>query len=362
MHRIKSLFIAGLIALTGCEEEAVVAEAPIRAIKTHMVSERAGEQSRRISGITEASVVTDLAFESSGRMTEILVDVGDAVSKDQIVARLDPETFNLRISTSRSQLVDARAKLTDANSKFKQQEELLKQGFTTKTSYDTALANRNSAESNVQVAQSQLKLSERDLDKAILKSPFDGLVTAKYAERFSEVSPGQKIVQISANGDTKVNSNVPEGLVRRLVPGQKVSVFFPTLSDVEVHGHITQIGARATQTNSFPVTIVLERSELNLRSGLTAEVLFAFKTEATGKAFLLPLGAILPTAEEGKANVFVFDETEGVVRKRDVTVLNVSGNDLEVSGDIAEGDIVASAGVSFLIDGMKVKLLETPAK
>ena len=362
MRRLAFLAIALFPLLAACGEPEVAPEIPVRAIKTHVVSERAGEQSRRIAGLTEAAVVTDLAFESSGRMTEINVDIGDAIAKDQVIARLDPEPFDLQISTSRSQLVDAQAKLADATAKFAQQKELYEQGFATKTAYDTAIANKDSAESNVQVAESQLRLAERDLERAVLTSPFAGQVSEKFVERFTEVSAGQKIVQVSANGETKVKANVPEGMVQRLEPGQVVKVSFPTLNDAVVSGRITQIGARATNTNSFPVTVVLDPSDLPLRSGLTVEVIFAFETAATGKAFLIPLGALLPTTEPDKGYIFVFDKTESVVRKRTVQVLNVSGNDLEVAGEIAEGDILASAGISFLVDGMKVKLLRTAAQ
>jgi RND family efflux transporter MFP subunit len=362
MRRFVALVLAIFPLLAACGEEEAPPEVPVRAIKTFTVSERAGQQSRRIAGLTEAAVVTDLAFESAGRMTEINVDIGDRVENNQVVARLDPEPFELRISTSRGQLVDAQAKLTDAKAKFEQQKELYEQGFATKTAYDTAQANLNSAESNLQVAESQLKLAERDLERAILKAPFAGQVSEKYVERFTEVTAGQQIVQLSGDGETKVKSNVPEGLVQRLQPGQMVTVSFPTLNDALVEGRITQIGARATSTNSFPVTVVLEANELSLRSGLTVEVIFAFETEATGKAFLLPLGSLLPTTEEGKGYVFVFDAAESVVRRRTVQVLNVSGNDLEVTGDIAVGDIIAAAGVSFLVDGMKVKLLQTAAE
>lgn len=362
MRWLAILGVAVLPLLAACEEEQAAPELPVRAIKTFVVSERAGEQSRRIAGLTEASVVTDLAFESSGRMIVIDFDIGDAIEKDQVIAKLDPEPFDLRISTSRGQLVDAQAKLADAEAKFAQQKELYEQGFATKTAYDTAIANKNSAESNVQIAQSQLRLAERDLERTVLTSPFTGQVSEKYVERFTEITAGQKIVQVSANGETKVKANVPEGMVQRLEPGQTVTVSFPTLNDAEVAGHITQIGARATSTNSFTVTVVLDANDLPLRSGLTAEVVFAFETAATGKAFLIPLGALLPTTEEGKGFIFVFDKAASVVHRRAVHVLNVSGNDLEVTGEIAEGDILASAGISFLVDGMNVKLLQTAAE
>ena len=57
------------------------------------------------------------------------------------------------------------------------------------------------------------------------------------------------------------------------------------------------------------------------------------------------------------ATVFVYDEASSTVKKRQITVGGIRGNDLVVTGGLEAGDLVASAGVSYLVDGQKVKLL-----
>jgi multidrug efflux pump subunit AcrA (membrane-fusion protein) len=79
-----------------------------------------------------------------------------------------------------------------------------------------------------------------------------------------------------------------------------------------------------------------------------------------GKGFLLPLTVLYP--EGGKdlknvATVFVYDEPSSAVKKRQITVGGVRDNNLVVTAGVAPGDLVASAGVSYLVDGQKVKLL-----
>ena len=73
---------------------------------------------------------------------------------------------------------------------------------------------------------------------------------------------------------------------------------------------------------------------------------------------MLPVTAVLATKSNGAGIVFAYNKVAGAVQPRKVQVVNVRDNELEIAGDIKVGDIVAVAGVSFLVDGMKVKLLD----
>ena len=356
-QRFVSVLLLGLL-LTACEEEAAPPVEVVRSVKTMVLATRAGEQTRKIAGITEAATVTDLAFETAGRILEIRVDIGDTLNKGDVVASLDAEPYRLRIRSAEGQLSEAQARLSDAEAKFEQQNTLYKKGFATKTAYDTALANLNTSRSAVEVATSQLRLAERDLQLTTLKAPLSGRLTEKYVERFYEITAGQKIVQLSADGDLKVKASVPEGLIAQLNVGDKITAQFPTLDGKQLPGTITQVASRAGTTNSFPIIAVLDENDPAVLPGLTVEVVMSFKTDATGKAFLVPVTAVLPAPEPRVGSIFVFDKTAGTIEERKIKVVNVRGNELEISGDIAEGDIIAVAGVSFLVDGMKVKLLD----
>ncbi len=363
-------FISLLVfALSGCEEEKAAVEAPIRAIKSMVVKERAGEQVRRIAGVVEANLVTDIAFEVSGRILEFKGEIGDKIETGVLIARLDPEPYLLKIQSATAQLNEANARLKDANAKFTQQSTLFNQGFATQTATDTAKANLDSAKSAVSAAGSALDLATRDFKKTDLIVPVSGQITAKYVERFAEVKAGQQIVQISSDGQMKIKATVPEGLVQRLKVGDAVNVKFPTILEQEGHqaiaqvgrGRIIEIGGRAGSINSYPVTALLTSQHPDAKPGMTVEIDFRFTTQATGTAFLLPVTAVLPIDAKNGGTVFVFDEKEKTVRQRRIEVVNIRDNELEVIGEIKAGDIVAIAGVSFLVDNMAVSLLNNAA-
>ncbi len=362
----KFLVLAFLPLLAACEEQKTVVDPPVRAIKSLVVTQRAGEQVRRIAGIVEANLVTDIAFEVSGRLLGLKAEVGDRVDAGDLIARLDPEPYLLRIQSTQAQLNEAEARLKDAAAKFAQQSTLYKKGFATQTAFDTARANLDSATSAVKLTKSSLDLSKRDFKKTDLIVPVSGQVSKKYVARFAEIAAGQKIVQISSDGQLKIKTTVPEGLVQRLKVGDAVDVSFPTILEKKGNktvaqsgsGRISEIAGSAGSANSYAVTARLTSKHPQAKPGMTVEVSFKFTTAATGTAFMLPISAVVPTAQKHQGIIFVFDEKAKVLRKRNIQIVNVRDNELEVVGEIKAGDIVAIAGVSFLLDNMKVTLLD----
>lgn len=359
---IGAIFLAPL--LTGCAEEAPPEPLPVRAIKYMTVSERAADQIRRLAGVVQAGTTTDIAFEIGGQVTALPVGIGDSVKQGEHVGRLDAERYTLSLESAKGELQNAEAKLRDAQKKFAQQKELHDKGFATKTAYDSALASLESARSQVEIARSQVAISRRDVQKTVLVAPFDGRVSAKYVEVFTEVAAGQQILQIHSEGDFEVVASVPETLIQVVGVGAPVDIRFTTLGGALeaasriAKGTVTEVGSQATAANAYQVIARIDDQVPGVRPGMTAEVAFRFETEASGKAFMLPKAAVRVGKEVRQGLVYAFDAEAKVVREREVYVVNIRDNDLEVTGDIAAGDILAVAGVSFLADGMPVRLLD----
>lgn len=352
------LIITGSV-VSGCsEDETQQAEAPIRAVKTIKVSERATNQVRRISGIIEAETITDLSFEISGQIVKLSVDIGDRVTKGDILGELETEPYQLKVDTARAELAKAQAALNDAQQKFNQQNTLIKKGFTTKTNFDTSKANLQTSENQVKIARTQLSIAERNVRKTKLIAPFSGQIATRYVNVFTEVGAGQKIIELHNEGNHQVEVSIPENLLRQIKTGDQVEVHFPTLNQLSTTGKIEEISSRTRTANAFPVKISLDKQFPEIRPGITAEVTFRYSTNATGSAFILPITALSPDVTASKADIFIFDPKTQRVRKKTIQVVNILNNDLEVAGDIKQGDIVVIAGISFLSDGMKVKLLD----
>jgi len=354
-----ALLFASTLALASCGSEGEKAEEfPPRAIKYMKIGEVADSASRTLAGVVKAGTRSNVAFETAGRIVDLKKTVGDIVAEGELLAALDPEPFELKVSEATFTLNQAKATLKDAQQKHFQQEQLWQKKVTTRTAYDTAVSNLSNAEGQVGIAESQLELRQRDLKKTKLIAPFPGRIAEKKIEIYEEVSAGQPIFVVQTDDENEVEVVIPENLIDRISVGDTVSVAFPPLGGLEIDAKITEISPVAGEANAFPVTVRLSKSPPDVRPGMSAEVTLRFDTEATGKAFSVPLSALKPDVQSKAATVFVYDEADGVVRMRPVQVVAIQGNTPQIVGGVKAGEIIATAGVGHMYDGMKVRLLD----
>ena len=131
--------------------------------------------------------------------------------------------------------------------------------------------------------------------------------------------------------------------------------------DLVLTGTIKELGAKAQQVSAFPVVVRLKNDVPSLNAGMAAEVSLEFPL-TSGGGYLVPLSVLVPEGGkdlQGVASVFVYDGTSSTVHKRTISVGGIRENQLVVTEGLRSGDLVASAGVSYLTDGQKVRLLAT---
>lgn len=360
--RLWAVLIVLPVALIACDDEAdAPEEAQVRAIKYITLDQRAGLQQRRIAGIVKAAITANVGFETGGQVTELLRKAGDQVTEGDLIARLDSEPYRLQLEQARNALDQALALADDAQKKFDQQRQLRTQGYATQTALDSAESVLKNAQGAVGVAQSQHGLALRELSKTDLKAPFSGVIARQSVEVFEEVTSGQSIYALQTSGEDKIEASLPETLINIVALGSRVEVNFPPLGDATVIGTVDEIAPLTGEANAYPIEVGLERAPPGLRAGMSAELLFSFAADSTGTAFQVPLTAVKAGLSEDESAVFVFDPAARTLSEQPVEVVNVNGNMLEIVGALSEGDIIASAGISFLHDGMKVDLFD-PAK
>ena len=162
---------------------------------------------------------------------------------------------------------------------------------------------------------------------------------------------------MQTKGDNEVKVSLPETLVNAVNVGDVVNVIVALASPDPIAGHITQVAPLAAESNAYPVTIVLEKDAPNIRPGMSAQAIFRFRnSDESIDAFSIPMSAIKPDAGSEGGEVFVFKD--GRLSARRVSVTNLRDNVLHVTGDINSGDIIATAGVSLLYEGMPARLLD----
>jgi RND family efflux transporter MFP subunit len=345
------------LALTACKEKTEIME-EIRAIKTITVSEQAAEQIRKLSGLVAAVDSSGLSFQVGGQVESVEVDIGDRVKKNQVLAVLDPEPYQLEVDAVGAELVKARANVVNTKSEYDRQQRVYEQGAGAKSDLDSAEYNYRAARSAVDYQIARLDQANRNLRKTKLLSPYDGTIAWRAVNPHEEVKVGQKVFEIDAKGAMEVQLAVPETTIDRIHIDDPATITFPTLPGESAKGRISFIGSAAVKANAFPVKVELIDPNEKVKPGMTAEANLSMKDENQQPGYLVPLQAILPAPEANRGYAFVYDPETSTVKKTAVRSRGSEQKKAIVYEGLAAGDIIAVAGVSFLADGMKVKLIK----
>ena len=360
-------FIFCCFALAACQDETAEtsAEPPIRGLKTILIQDVEETTIRRYPSVLQPDAISTLSFEVAGRLTEISLDVGQKVKKGEVLAEIDTRSLELQVESANAALNEARSLAKNAAEDAKRKEELLKKKIISQAAADQSRTEAETTAARVVQAQRSLETAEENLTKASMEAPFDGIINSVEVQSFSNIGVGTTVATVYATDAFETSFSVSFDVVSRLAVGKKVQVRLADSPDVVLAGHISELGARADTVSSFPVVVSLDETDPSIKAGMAVEISIEFSVPS-GAGFALPL-SVLPfdgdldppksPNEPGKSQVFVYNPDTSTVSRRDVLVGGVRENKIIIIDGLNLGEYVASAGVSFLREGQKVKLL-----
>jgi len=346
-------------ALSGCGGEEQV-ETVLRPVRYQQVFASGGERLRSFSGTAQAGVESRLSFKVAGTIRSIPVTVGDSVASGALIAELDPEDYRLQVQQAQAALAQAEAQARKADADYARARQLYENNTLSRAELDAYRTAAESAEQSVRAAEQSLELARLQLSYTRLTAPVAGAVAAVNVEANENVQPGQPVVLLTSGSRLEVVVDVPEVLISRIREGDRVAVTFDALPDRRFPAVITEVGVAATGAGlTYPVTVLLQDSDPDIRSGMAAEVAFRFEYQGQRELYLVPAMAV-GEDREGRF-VYVVEPTDsgvGVVHRRGVTVGDLTAGGIEVFEGLADGDRVITAGVSKIEDGQAVRLPE----
>ena len=345
------------VALTACKEKTEIVEV-VRSIKTITVKEQASEKIFKFSGVVAAVDSSGLSFQVGGQVISVEVDIGDRVTKDQVLAVLDPEPYQLDVDAIQAELIKAKDNAAKSKAEYERQKRIFEQGAGAERFVEVSEYEYKAARSAVDYQIARLDQVNRNLRKTKLLAPYDGTIAWRSVQPNEEVGAGQKIFEINATGEMEVELAVPETTIDRIHIDDPATITFPTLPGETSQGRISYIGSAAVKAGAFPVKVVLIDPNKNVKPGMTAEANLVAKDEKQKPGFIVPLQALLPAPEANRGYAFVYDSQTSTVKKTAVSSRGIADKKAIVDEGLSAGDIIAVAGVSFLADGLKVRLMQ----
>ena len=313
---------------------------------------------RRLTGTVRAADRAPLGFEVDGRVALVLAEIGDSFAKGDVLATLETTSLQIALDQAQAALIEAQAMQTEAELDFRRQQTLFERDVVSQAARDRARATFDSASSRLAVSQTRVADAQERLGDAELIAPYDGQIAARMIEPAQLYRPGEAAfeVQSSASG-FEIEVTVPETVIARIALETDHDAALLDGSGTLLKTELHEIGSRANQRSGFPVVFAVHDAPETLRAGMAAEVAVRLDPagDTDGNPITVPLSAISVGDGDARA-VFVYDSASATVLRRAVTLAGVEGDMALIADGLTPGDIVATAGLPFLRDGMDVAL------
>jgi HlyD family secretion protein len=242
------------------------------------------------TGTLSAISTVDVGSQISGQVTDVLVDFNDRVTKGQVIARIDPSTYQAQIAQGSAQVASARANLATAQATlrnaqvdFDRKSALAGQQLVAKSDVDLARAALDQARAQVNAAQAQItqqqastQTTRLNLQRTVITSPVDGVVLTRTIEPGQTVAASLQapvLFQIAEDlAQMEIVLAIDEADIGQVKAGQAVNFTVDAFPERSFRGVVQQVRLSATNTNNvitYPVVVTVDNRDEVLLPGMT---------------------------------------------------------------------------------------------
>lgn len=339
------VLLSCMILLTACgpEKERVTKEPVVRPVKLITLEQASANGSNRYPAVIDAVQSTNLTFEVSGLIEDILVDESQDINKGDVIAKLRQRDF-------KNNLDSAEAQFKNAEEEYQRALRLFKADAIAKNILEQRESQRD-------VAQSSLDTAKKALEDTVLRAPFSGVVAAVPVKKLQTVQPGTTVASLLDLKTLEAIIDLPASVIATIEQRQDKRAFVlldaaPNTSIEATFKEASLIADSVSQTYrvtfSFPPP-----KDLLILPGMNATLVTQYANENNGVQVALPLAAIL--SEGNQQFVWVVDTNTMLVSKREVELEQGIGDALIVKSGLKPGETIAGAGANYLSEGIVVR-------
>lgn len=254
----QSLAVSLLMMMTGCNKESSTQREPVR-VKTIQMTNY-GVASMQYSGTVEEESGVTLSFQIPGTVDRLPVNVGQRISKGQLVASVNP-------ATEQNAYNAAKATLMQAQDAYDRMEQLHDRGSIPEIQWVEVQSKHSQAAASEQIAK-------KNFQDCRLTAPFSGVIISKDMEVGQSAMPGQPVVKLARIGKVKVNVAVPESEISTIHSGEIAKIDVPAING-NFNGVVVEIGIAANPiSHTYDVKILVDNPAGKLMPGMVAKVVF----------------------------------------------------------------------------------------
>ncbi len=333
-------------------------------VEIDMVQSGSIEETIELTGWIRANNVTEVTTKVSGRIESLQLDDDDGkvvdveegleVTKGQQLAVIDHDIYRAQLDYARAAFEAAEVEVADAERERKRILALYEGGSATEQSKDKAVTASELAAAGLNSAKANMKLAEINLRESTIRSPIDGIVTAKHIDVGNLINIGQRIVTVADMKTVKLVVSASERYVGKISEGTAARVRIDAFGKKQFEADVYSVyPALDEQTHTMQVEIRLENEDLMLKPGMFAKVTLVLQQR--DEVIVVPRDIVLG----GKIDEpYVYVVEDDVAHKRIVRTGIVQADRCEITEGLEEGEKIVINGMYYLEDGKKVKVVQ----
>lgn len=316
---------------------------PVQAIKVGSDNRING---RSFPGRATATQEVDLAFNVSGTLLELPVKIGDKIKTGTLIARLDPNEFEVKLKSVKAELQ------RDAKN-YNRAKQLIQRGNISQSDYDLL-------EAKLAITQANLALAEKALRDTIINAPFNGRIASIPVKNFQAVAAKQIIARLLDTSEIEMIIQIPESLISAVPKVDNIIVQFDVFPDELIPAKIKEISNEASpDTRTYPVTLSMKQPKsVEILPGMAGKAKGSVpNTAGLTNTLTIPVSALLTHGSDSKSYVWIIDKKTLQVHQRQVNIGELTPTGISITKGLRPGDWLVTAGIHSLKEDDKVTIL-----
>uniref|UniRef100_UPI0032173E13 efflux RND transporter periplasmic adaptor subunit n=1 Tax=uncultured Draconibacterium sp. TaxID=1573823 RepID=UPI0032173E13 len=340
------LLFAAVVTLTGCKTNGETPPAEtIKYVKVHTINGGDTGEKMVLNGKVKEKSLTSLSFRVGGPLVQLNVEPGDYVHVGQVIAQIDKRDYELQLQTTKAQF-------EQLESEYKRYKQLVEQNKIPENTFEKVKSGYLMAKSSYENAQNQLRDTE-------LRAPFTGYIHEKFTEAHQTVGPGSPVVSLIDISHLEAVVSVSESQLQKVRSDRESFLTVANANVSRLPVSLLSVGEKAMNDGLYEVKFSFKnKEEYKIAPGMTTEVtLICDKPE---NSLTIPATAVFH--EKTSNFVWVFNTDTNKVEKREVKLGGLKSEaQIQVKSGLQYGEQIITAGVYYLMDGQKVKVIRNPS-
>jgi len=249
------------------------------------------------SGKIEAVQNANISTRMMGFVNKIHVNMGQKVSKGQLLISINSADITAQKAQVNASITEATAAYKNAEKDYNRFKSLFETNSASQKEMDDITANFQMAKARLEAANQMKNQVNAQLSYSNITAPFSGVITGKFINKGDLATPGIPLLSIENPTNFQVIAMVPESEITSIKTGTTVQVIVKSTNQ-KLTGKVTEVSTSTKNTGGqYLVKVVLDKSEVNLLSGMFTSIQFPTENTTTTSKILVPTNALIHKGE-----------------------------------------------------------------